>query len=355
MEEGITEFIWLPKSRFSEIHEKTFKSINYVIHEFDKILDDKTQIEKAISLLKGEQVVAIPTETVYGLAANVFSEKAIGQVFALKKRPQTNPLIVHCASIERAYDVVDHIPEKGLKLAKRFWPGPLTLLLPRKEIIPSSITAGGNRVGVRVPNHRLTLKLLQNLDFPLAAPSANKYGSISPTCAEHVNLQFGNEIPFILNGGPSEVGIESTIIGFEGDKTVIYRLGKITIEEVIDVCGSEVYIKNEAGEVIVAPGMVKHHYAPKTKLIIVSDFSKIEGSSKNGVILFNQEKLTGIPYENQVILSKDQNFEEASRNLYKAFYSLDQLNLECIYVKLLPDSGIGKSINDRIRRAGMKE
>ena len=354
-EEGITAFKWLAKSRFSEILENTYRSINYVLNEFEKILNERIQIEKATSLLKENFVVAIPTETVYGLAANVFSEKAIDQVFKLKKRPQTNPLIVHCSSLERVYDIVDNISEKGLNLAKRFWPGPLTLLLPKNESIPAVVTAGSNQVGVRVPNHRLTLKLLQNLDFPLAAPSANKYGSISPTCAEHVNLQFGSEIPFILNGGPCQIGIESTIIGFEEEKTIIYRLGKITIEEVIDVCGSEVYIKNEAGEVIVAPGMVKHHYAPKTKLIIVSDFSKIDGSSKNGVILFNQEKIDGIPNNNKVVLSKDENFEEASRNLYKAFYDLDQLNLESIYIKLLPDSGIGKSINDRITRAGMKE
>ncbi|MFM7667854.1 MAG: L-threonylcarbamoyladenylate synthase [Bacteroidota bacterium] len=355
VEEGITDAIWLPKSKFPEILENTFLSIKYVIQKFIKLRNEDIELEKAISFLNEGKVVAIPTETVYGLAANVFSSNAIDQVFALKNRPQTNPLIVHCASLERVFEVVNEIPEKGLKLAKQFWPGPLTLLLPKKELIPSKVTAGSNRVGVRVPNHRLALKLLQNLDFPLAAPSANKYGSISPTCTEHVTLQFGNEIPFILDGGPCEVGIESTIIGFDGDKTIIYRLGKITLEDIVDVCGNEVYIENEAGELIVAPGMVKHHYAPKTKLIIVSDFSEIQFSSKNGLILFNNEKLKGIPSENQVILSKDENFEEASRNLYRAFYELDQLHLDKIYIKQLPDIGIGKSINDRIRRAGLKE
>jgi L-threonylcarbamoyladenylate synthase len=354
-EEGITEAIWLSKSFFFEIENSTFTSIKFVIKEFNSLLIEESQLERAISLLKEDQVVAIPTETVYGLAANVFSENAIGQVFTLKNRPQTNPLIVHCASIERVFDVVDEFPEKGLILAHRFWPGPLTLLLPKKELIHHAITAGSKRVGVRVPNHPLTLKLLENLDFPLAAPSANKYGSISPTCAEHVKLQFGNEIPLILDGGFCQVGIESTIIGFEGEKTIIYRLGQITIEDVIEVCGNEVYIENEAGELIVAPGMVKHHYAPKTKLIIVSDFSEIEGATKCGIILFDHEKLKGIPFEHQIILSKVQNFDEASRNLYKAFYALDQLQLNTIYIKQLPDIGIGRSINDRIRRAGLKE
>jgi L-threonylcarbamoyladenylate synthase len=170
-----------------------------------------------------------------------------------------------------------------------------------------------------------------------------------------VKIQFGNEIPLILDGGPCQVGIESTIIGFEGVKTIIYRLGHITIEEISEVCGTEIYIQNEAGELIVAPGMVKHHYAPKTKLIIVSDFSDILTSTKIGAILFNEDRIGGIPLENQVFLSKNRNFEEASRNLYKAFYELDQLQLDVIFIKFLPDHGIGKSINDRIRRAGMKE
>lgn len=353
-EEGITDAKWLKKSQFTEIQQTTFASINFVIRKFNKLIEEERQLEKAISLLKKDQVVAIPTETVYGLAANVFSEKAIDLVFTLKNRPQTNPLIVHCASLERVFDIVNEFPEKGLKLAQKFWPGPLTLLLPKKELIPNSITAGSSRVGVRVPNHQLTLRLLENLDFPLAAPSANKYGSISPTCKEHVKIQFGNEIPLILDGGSCTVGIESTIIGFEGEKTIIYRLGQITLEDVMEVCGSEVYIQNEAGELIIAPGMVKHHYAPKTKLIIVSDFSEIDKLTKNGVILFYEEKLDGIPIENQVILSKSRNLQEASRNLYKAFYTLDQLQLDKIYIMQLPDKGIGQSINDRIRRAGMK-
>jgi L-threonylcarbamoyladenylate synthase len=354
-EEGITEAKWLPQSKFSEIQNGTFNSINFVINEFTKMLNAAGELEKAIGFLKDDRVIAIPTETVYGLAANAFSEKGISQVFTLKNRPKNNPLILHCASIDRVIDLVTEFPEKGKKLAERFWPGPMTLLLPKNDLVPSIITAGSNRVGVRVPNHPLALKLLNELDFPLAAPSANKYGSISPTCAEHVKIQFGNEIPLILDGGACEVGIESTIIGFEGEKTIIYRLGQITIEEIKDVCGPEVYIQNEAGELIIAPGMVKHHYAPKTKLTIVSDFSDINKSADIGVILFNENKLAGIPFQNQVILAKNRDFTEASKNLYKAFYELDQLELNEIFIQFLPDSGIGKSINDRIRRAGLKK
>jgi L-threonylcarbamoyladenylate synthase len=230
----------------------------------------------------------------------------------------------------------------------------LTLLLPKNDKIPDQITAGSNRVGVRIPNHPLTLKLLNKLDFPIAAPSANKYGSVSPTRAEHVKIQFGDQVPLILDGGECSVGIESTIVGIEGDKIIVYRLGQITVEQIEEVCGQSVQIKNEAGEIIVAPGMVKHHYAPKTTLKIVDDFTKIELTNRTGIILFNEQKIMGFPSENQIVISEKNDLEEASRKLYDAFYQLDKLNLEVIYMKEFPSDGIGKSLNDRIHRAGMK-
>jgi L-threonylcarbamoyladenylate synthase len=150
------------------------------------------------------------------------------------------------------------------------------------------------------------------------------------------------------------VGIESTIVGFEEDKVIVYRLGQITVEQIEEVCGQSVQIQNEAGEIIVAPGMVKHHYAPKTTLKIVDDFTKIELTNRTGIILFNEQKIMGIPSENQLIISEKNNLEEASRKLYDAFYQLDKLNLEVIYMKEFPSDGIGKSLNDRIHRAGMK-
>ena len=354
-EEGITEAKWLNKKDFDFVENETFSSIRFVIMNFEKLLHEKDTLQTAIDLLISNQVLAIPTETVYGLAANALSEKAFSQIFTLKNRPQTNPLIVHCGSIEQVKKYVADFPDWAKKLAEKFWPGPLTLLLPKNELIPNQITAGSDRVGVRIPNHPVTLKLLQNLNFPLAAPSANKYGSISPTCAEHVNIQFGNELPFILDGGPCQVGIESTIIGFEDGKIIVYRLGQITVEEIEEVCDETVFIQNEAGEIIIAPGMVKHHYAPKTILKIIQNHSEIQKDDKSGVILYNEEVIDGIPIENQFIISETGSLLEASQKLYQSFYQLDKLNLDVIFIKLFPNVGIGKSLNDRIQRAGLKE
>jgi L-threonylcarbamoyladenylate synthase len=354
VEEGITETKWVNHDNFSFIENQTFNSIKYVVKSFENLMNTNDKLREAIDLLNLNRVVAIPTETVYGLAANALSESAVDQIFNLKNRPQTNPLIVHCGSVHQVEKLVSDFPDSARKLAETFWPGPLTLLLPKNSQIPHKITAGSARVGVRIPNHPLTLKLLNKLDYPLAAPSANKYGSTSPTCAEHVQIQFKNEVPLVLDGGPCQVGIESTIVGFEDDNIIVYRLGQITPEEIEAVCGQDVYVQNEAGEIIVAPGMVKHHYAPKTLLKIVYENSQIEKSNKSGVILFNEKMLNDIPLENQVLLAENDNLLEASRNLYRAFYQLDYLNLEVIFIKPFPNVGIGISLNDRIRRAGMK-
>ncbi len=355
IEEGITETIWLDCSQFDTIHKNTFSSISFVLNKFESDKMEKEILINAGKLLELGKVVAIPTETVYGLAANALLVSAVDQVFSLKSRPQSNPLIVHCGSINQVKNYVSDYPEWAQKLGDKFWPGPLTLLLPKNGLIPDKITAGEDRVGVRIPNHPLTLRLLKSIDFPLAAPSANKYGSISPTCAEHVRIQFGDDLPMILDGGSCNVGIESTIVGVENDKIIVYRLGQISPEEIEELCNQPVFIKNEAGEVIIAPGMVRHHYAPKTNLKIIEQYSLIERSGNIGLILFNEKKIDGIPSENQVVLAENNNLDEASQKLYWSFYQLDKLNLDMIYIKLFPEVGIGRSLNDRIRRASFKD
>ena len=309
-------------------------------------------IQKAISLLTNEELVAIPTETVYGLAGNIFSEKAIKKIFETKKRPSFNPLIVHISSINDLTKVVSYLPEKAKILAQHFWPGSMTLVLPKKETIPDLITAGKSTVGVRVPNHPVALELLQKLSFPLAAPSANPFNSISPTKPEHVENYFKNDIKMVLDGGNCLKGIESTIIGFENEEPVIYRLGSLTIEEIQDVVG-DVIVKNEKEENPDAPGMLKKHYSHKTKTVFtdnISDEIKKYFPKKIGILSFSDTfKTNDVVHE--IILTDNFDMNIAASKLYSALHELDHLELDVIIAEKVPNIGLGKSINDRLKRA----
>lgn len=311
-------------------------------------------IQKAVQLLTDEKLVAIPTETVYGLAGNIFSEKAIKSIFSTKKRPFFNPLIVHIPSIESLENIVTHIPEKAKLLANAFWPGSLTLVLKKSTKIPDLITAGKDTVAVRVPNHPVTLELLRKLPFPLAAPSANPFGSISPTKPEHVANYFKNDIEMVLDGGSCKNGIESTIIGFENDDPIIYRLGALALEDIEAVIGT-ISIKNKKEDKPDAPGMLARHYAPKTSTFLVTNISlevKKHPGKKIGVLAFN----TSLNDKNitEIILSKEGSMQEAASRLYNAMHELDSKNLDIIIAEKFPDSGLGKSINDRLQRATFK-
>lgn len=311
-----------------------------------------TDIHQAKSILENDNLVAIPTETVYGLAGNAFSEKAIKKIFETKNRPLFNPLIVHIHSKELLNDIATEIPEKAYQLANAFWPGSLTLVLKKKNNIPDLVTAGKSTVAVRVPNHSLTLSLLRLLDFPLVAPSANPFGSISPTSAEHVANYFKDNLPLILAGGSCENGIESTIIGFEGEEPIIYRLGAVSVEEIEAVVG-KTSIKNTKETAPEAPGMLLRHYAPKTKTILTNDVEDYinNNRSKNIGTLTFYKKFTSINVKHQEILSEQRNYKEAATNLYQAMHRLDQMNLDLIVAERFPDENLGKSINDRLTRA----
>ncbi|MFK7833483.1 MAG: L-threonylcarbamoyladenylate synthase [Winogradskyella sp.] len=325
-------------------------------------------ISKAVALLTNEELVAIPTETVYGLAGNIYSEKAIKAIFETKKRPFFNPLIVHIPSVDLLNDIVDYIPEKAQLLADAFWPGPITLVLKKKTIIPDLITAGKDTVAVRVPNHATTLELLKQLPFPLAAPSANPFSSISPTTAQHVEDYFKDTIKMVLDGGPCKSGIESTIIGFENDAPIIYRLGSTSIEAIEAVVGtieikntvteggslSEVEMSRSQKEISPnAPGMLARHYAPKTKTILthnVSETLKQHRQKRVGVLVFQNEIKTNT-IKAQIVLSKTGDLTEAASNLYHALHQLDKAELDVIIAEQFPNYGLGKSINDRLSRA----
>jgi L-threonylcarbamoyladenylate synthase len=311
-------------------------------------------IQKAVKLLTEDHLVAIPTETVYGLAGNIFSEKAIKSIFSTKQRPFFNPLIVHIPSIASLSDIATHIPEKAKLLAAAFWPGSMTLVLKKSKTIPDIITAGKDTVAVRVPNHPITLELLKQLPFPLAAPSANPFGSISPTKPVHVENYFRNSIKMVLDGGSCANGIESTIIGFKNEEPVIYRLGALPIEEIEAVVGA-ISIKNKKEEKPDAPGMLARHYAPQTSTLLVADVAaevKKNSEKKIGVLVFksslNNENIT------EIILSKAGSLQEAAANLYAAMHELDTKNLDLIIAERFSEFGLGKSINDRLQRATFK-
>jgi L-threonylcarbamoyladenylate synthase len=312
-------------------------------------------IVKAKEILENENLVAIPTETVYGLAGNIFSEKAINKIFKTKNRPFNNPLIVHIHSKELLENIAQEIPEKAKKLAEAFWPGSLTLVLKKKETIPYSITAGKETVAVRVPNHPLTLELLKQLDFPLAAPSANPFGSISPTSSQHVADYFTDTLEMVLDGGNCKNGIESTIVGFENEKAILYRLGSISEEDIESIIGPiEIVNKNDSSPN--APGMLSRHYAPKTKTIVsenIEDEIKNYPTSKIGVLLFQDLEINDENIEKE-ILSINGSLKEATSNLYAAMHRLDKKGLDLIIAEKFPENDLGKSINDRLERATKK-
>ncbi|MEN8816545.1 MAG: L-threonylcarbamoyladenylate synthase [Nonlabens sp.] len=307
---------------------------------------------KASEVLNREELVAIPTETVYGLAGNIYSDTAIKKIFEMKKRPFFNPLIVHIHSVEQVKDLAVDFPEKAQQLAKVFWPGSLTLILPKNDTVPDLITAGNNTVGIRMPDHALTLELLKNLPFPLAAPSANPFTYISPTKAQHVKNYFDGKLEMVLDGGNCANGIESTIVGFENDEPVVYRLGSISTEEIEKVIGN-VSVRNNKEQAPNAPGMLEKHYSPRTKTYLVqdiTDFIKQHPEKKIGLLLHSTNH-KNFNVSNVIYLTKTGNLKEAASNLYSAMHKMDQLDLDMIIAQRLPNYDLGQSINDRLERA----
>jgi L-threonylcarbamoyladenylate synthase len=309
------------------------------------------QLQQAIELLRNDNVVCVPTETVYGLAASMYSEKAIDKIYALKGRPRTNPLIVHIGRKEDLAPLCIEVPAPLQRLIDRFWPGPLTILVEKSDRVPPTVTAGSSRVGIRMPNHPLTLALLRALPFPLVAPSANPYNAISPTTAKHVEDYFGSAIPLILDGGPCEQGLESTVVGVENEQVVIYRQGMITAEQIESLVGP-IVVKNEAGEKQVAPGMTPKHYSPKTPTIVCEHLEQFKEDSAGKAFLLFSKKHPELPQAHQYVLSEKEDLSEAAARLYQVLHELDERSYNQIVCERFPDIGIGRAINDRLLRAG---
>lgn len=311
-----------------------------------------TDISKAKVFLENAELVAIPTETVYGLAANAFDVNAVLKIYEVKNRPKFNPLIIHSNSLSRFEAWGIENTESLQKLATRFSPGPLTYVLPKSKYIPDIITAGQTSVAIRIPNHALALELLQTLNFPLAAPSANPSEYVSPTSAQHVYHQLNGKIPYILDGGVCSVGLESTIIDLTQKKIRLLRLGGITKEEIEDCIGEEIE-DLLISDNLIAPGMMKRHYATSHELFFENDLDKINLTEKTFALRF-KSYADYLPKANQIVLSEQGSLAEAAANLFAKMRELDAMKIDKIIAERFPQEGIGRAINDRLERAASK-
>jgi L-threonylcarbamoyladenylate synthase len=312
-------------------------------------------IQDAKHHLLNNDVIAIPTETVYGLAANALNEDAVIKIYEIKNRPTFNPLIVHCGRWLDVPKYVEEIPEKFFPLIKAFSPGPITFLLKKKPIIPDLVTAGSDLVAIRIPNHPITLELLQSLPFPVAAPSANEFGYISPTTAHHVMDSLNGKIPFILNGEKSIIGLESTIVGLnENNQVVIHRLGGISKAFIQNELGENVSIENN-NDIPKTAGQLKSHYAPHTKLIVGNiDELVNQYAGQNIFTISFTKQYEQIPLFNQLILSEEGNMNQAAQRLFSALRKIDNQKPDIILAEKFPSYGLGAAINDRLERASFE-
>jgi L-threonylcarbamoyladenylate synthase len=311
-----------------------------------------SDLEAAARIIRSGGLVAIPTETVYGLAANALDPQAVARIFAAKERPFFDPLIVHLADVSWWPRVVAEFPPMARELAARFWPGPLTLILPKSTAIPDLVTSGMPTVGIRVPDHPLTRELLKRADLPLAAPSANPFGRLSPTTADHVRQQLAGRVDLILDGGPCRVGVESTILAIADGAATLLRPGGVPIEEIEAIIGAVNRPEISSTKQPAAPGMLDSHYAPRTKLRIVDSIPALSATTRAGLLLpssVNDTPLSG--YTAVEVLSKTGSLVEAAAHFFQALHRLDQAQLDVIHALPFPDQGLGRALNDRLRRA----
>lgn len=306
-------------------------------------------IEKAAEYIRKGKLVAFPTETVYGLGANALDPLAVLKIFELKERPAFDPLIVHIASIENASQLADTTNDKFYQLAEKFWPGPLTIVLPKKKIIPDIVTSGLTTVGIRMPDHKIALELIKQSGCPIAAPSANKFGRISPTSAEHVKKYFP-EIDYIIDGGKTHVGIESTVINLYKNNFEILRPGVITSEEIETVVSLRTINKKQK---ISAPGMMKSHYSPSKPTYILNESLLKKMDLRNAGLLSFTKKYDE-EFNKVITLSEHMDLKEYAINLFNAMHEMEEADVDFIVAEPVPEKGIGIAIMDRLKKASYK-
>ncbi len=309
------------------------------------------ETRKGAEIIRRGGLVAFPTETVYGLGADAFNPIAVARVFEVKKRPYFDPLIVHLATLKDLDRLVREIPSKAERLIEKFWPGPLTLVLFKKEEVPEIVTSGLQTVAVRMPKHPMTLQLIQLAETPIVGPSANPFGYLSPTRAEDVQEQLGDQVDFILDGGPCEVGVESTIVSFAEEGPALLRAGGIPLEEIESIIG-KVNITKSGEKGPLAPGMLPKHYAPRTPVLLNWDEASPEELKEKRIgLLAFREPMVFFNFSHIEILSKKGDLREAAANLFSAMRRLDRLGLDLILAEPVPEVGLGRAIMDRLRKA----
>lgn len=310
----------------------------------------KENILKAADIIKGGGTVAFPTETVYGLGTDGLNPIAVAKIFEIKRRPTFNPLILHIDDKLKLGTICEINNDKIQLLIDKFWPGPLTLVLSKKNIVPEIVTADNPTVAVRMPNNQIALELIKHSGVPIAAPSANLFNRLSPTKAVHVYNQLGDDVDMILDGGSTEIGVESTIVEIENDEIILLRPGGITKEEIESLLNCKIQSKQKSTDPT-SPGQLPFHYSPRTplKFLSGSTLNNLE-NKKIGGIFFSKQNVD-FNFTRVEILTKENNFREAAANLFSVLHILDEADLDLILVEPLSEEGLGLAMMDRLKKA----
>lgn len=314
---------------------------------------NEESLNKAAFVIRKGGLVAFPTETVYGLGACALNSEAVARIFEVKQRPFFDPIIVHIADFRDVERLCLKVDDKEKVLIKKFWPGPLTLVLPKSDVVPDIVTAGLPTVAVRMPSHPVALQLIKKAEIPVAAPSANLFGYLSPTLAEHVAEQIGKEIDLIIDAGKCPIGVESTVLDLS-EEPIILRVGGLPIEEIEEVIG--IVKVSTVSKSPRSPGQLPHHYSPRTPIKIVEGKNiTIPEGTKAGLLALKPPK-GKTPFVVTEVLSKSGNLREAATNLFSCLYRLDKSGVDIIYAERVPEIGLGRAIMDRLRKAeGIKD
>jgi len=325
----------------------------------DGVEPTQTEIERAVATLRSGGLVAFPTETVYGLGADAANDDAVRRVFEVKGRPTDHPLIVHLADASQLNEWAASVSPTASLLADAFWPGPLTLLVERSSTVSTAVTGGRSTVGLRVPDHPVALELLRTFGGGIAAPSANRFGRVSPTTAAHVLADLGDDVDLVLDGGPCRVGVESTIVDLTAERPVVLRAGGVSVDRLEEVLGHpvEVHVSAERSDAGArAPGMLEAHYAPNARVVLGSEHELVELlidilKSANGPVgLLAESALVGLP-EDIVVLEPAGTADDYAAVLYSRLRQADRLGLDVLVCVPPPAVGVGLAVNDRLRRA----